>query len=80
MRRARALALITLSLTAAGLSPETSGASAASFGRCVKLLEKETGKYGSQGCQEGQIAHGTHEWVSRPFGGSEGIKKLEFGC
>ncbi len=41
-----------------------SGASAASFGQCVKLAEKETGKYGSQGCQEGQITHGNYEWLS----------------
>ncbi len=70
--------IVAGALTLACVAIGAPAASAASFGRCVKLLEKETGKYGSQGCQEGQITHGNYEW-DPAFGGSEAIKKLEFG-
>lgn len=75
MSRVCALVLTTMSLTAACLSLGTSGASAASFGRCIKLAG-ETGKYRSAGCQEGQFATGKWEWY--PAFGSKEISNKNF--
>ena len=67
--------IVAGALTLACVAIGASGASAASFGRCVKLAG-ETGKYRSGGCQEGQFATGKWEW--HPAFGSEGISNKSF--
>lgn len=71
MARSRSLALI-VSIFVASLVLSVSGASATSFGRCVKL-ESETGKYGTAGCQEGRVAKGKYEWY--PALAEKGVAK-----
>ena len=74
MSRVRVFVLTAL-LVGVCVAVGAGGASGASFGRCIHLPEN-VGKYGSAGCQEGQVLHGNYEWY--PAFGSYEITKKEF--